>query len=284
VDGAGQQHILGTVVKIYKVPTSRAANADQSIDMMGQMYGILGVLVAEVLSIEKLGYTLYSVKAGDGPAFEAASRAHFTEGDCVDVSFPESMGDRPHVGIDADVEITKSSGCAPASLLLQLTENDFLEVTTPNGTSWQLLEKKTGSIVYGRKGEASNETLVAYVQAFILPPTKDNNELLSFVRSGVEKDSPSDRFTSIEAGFEIIESRGYPCVRFKGINEDKQAKTGFFSKGTLTLQSHALYCRHPQQPTLGFVIAYTHRGEDIYGNLELEAEEFIQRVRIPTNK
>ena len=52
------------------------------------------------------------------------------------------------------------------------------------------------------------------------------------------------RFVALETGFEAIDARGYPCVRFKELFDDKEARTSVGTRVTMKLQVIALYCRH----------------------------------------
>ncbi len=107
-------HVSGNIIEVSEVPTTKKPNADQNTQFAGQMFGLLGALIAEAMNTIERGYYVYKVKVNEtGQTVDVASRSNYLFGDCVTVTYPESMGDSPDVGIETGVELKKSTDCAP---------------------------------------------------------------------------------------------------------------------------------------------------------------------------
>lgn len=163
----------------------------------------------------------------------------------------------------------------------QLFGYSLLEIRAPDSNGWQISGGDRSTITFGRRGTSSNETFIAHASEFRLPPTKDAEEFLAFVKNSVEKESEPERFKPIETTFEYTEERGYECVRFKSVAQDTQARTGLLSRESLTIRSSSIYCRNPRRSTVGFVASFTHRGPTPYAPFDSEAEAFIRGVKVP---
>lgn len=161
-----------------------------------------------------------------------------------------------------------------------LYKNDFISVHPPSSPGWQLISSSPSGIEFARKGETSGESFAAQVFMFQLKNTQDNDDFVSFIKRGYEADPDSDRFKPIKSEFVYSEQRSYPCVSVESIIEDKQAHTSTFGREKLLLQATSLYCRHPVQPEVCFMITYSHRGRSMYPNLNSEATEFINGVQL----
>lgn len=151
-----------------------------------------------------------------------------------------------------------------------------VDIHAPNSRGWTQIQESHTGIAFARSGKAKNESYIAQVELFSIPEIKTRDEFVALIKRGAENDSPPDRFTTLEANFEYTEERGYPCVLFKGVSEDKKAKTSFFGHGILTLQVQSLYCRHPSIPNIGFMIGLSHRGTTVDANLGELADDFIK--------
>jgi hypothetical protein len=71
--------------------------------------GAIGSAMYDLLST-KHGYPIYALKPLKGPEMRVASFESFEVGDCVEVWFPESMGDSPDLGV-GKAGIRKSTDC-----------------------------------------------------------------------------------------------------------------------------------------------------------------------------
>jgi hypothetical protein len=163
----------------------------------------------------------------------------------------------------------------------QLFSGSLLNVRAPNSEGWKVVSSSGAGMAFARSGASSNESYVAQVSLFTLPDSKDRDEFIALIKRGVENDTPPERFKSLEANYEYIEQRGYPCIRFTGVTEDTKAKTSFFSRESLKLQVHSLYCRHPKRQEAGFVIGFSHRGATLDAELDVQARAFIEGVQVP---
>lgn len=155
-----------------------------------------------------------------------------------------------------------------------------LTIRAPNSEGWRLGFSSDTIMAFGRRGPASNESYTAQVILFELPESRDRDDFVSLIKQGIEKDTSPERFTTIEASVEYTEQRSYPCVRYKGLLQDKQARTPS-GRESLKLQVHSLYCRHPRRQGAGFAIIFSHRGAGLVANLDSQATAFIDGVQVP---
>jgi len=160
--------------------------------------------------------------------------------------------------------------------------NGSIQVHVPESDNWELFLYMP-NVVFGRNGKSSNESYVAQVDMFSLPHFKNNEEFMTFVKSAIENDTPPERFNALESKYEFADQRGYPCVKFTGVAEDKERKVSFFSSKYLKLQFNSLYCRHPQLQNIGFSIAVSHRGEELDTDLNNLAQAFVNGVQVPAD-
>lgn len=110
IDAPDQRKVYGVIASIEQVPTSSSAS-DQGRDWMGSMYGVLGLLITDLLSTTHRGHLIYHVKVNDDIQLEVGSRESFNVGDCVDVWYPDKMGDTPNLSLLGDAGIAKSTAC-----------------------------------------------------------------------------------------------------------------------------------------------------------------------------
>jgi len=107
-DAVNQQRQLGTVVRVAAVPTVNTSS-DFQRNYMSSMYGALGAAATEVLGTQR-GWPVYRVKVNDDLELAVASRDEFSVGDCVEVWYPATEGNRHYFGL-GEAGIVKASGC-----------------------------------------------------------------------------------------------------------------------------------------------------------------------------
>jgi hypothetical protein len=163
----------------------------------------------------------------------------------------------------------------------RLYAGPVINVRAPNSEGWKLVSSSANGMVFGKRGTSANESYIAQVSFFGLPPTTNREEFIAVIKTAIERDSSAERFKTIKADYDYTDERGYPCVRFNALTEDTKAKTSFFKRETLKLQIDSLYCRHPRKPESGFAIIFSRRGATIDEALNSEAESFIAGVQVP---
>lgn len=130
------------------------------------------------------------------------------------------------------------------------------------------------------RGAERDETYGAQVIVSQLSPTESNELFVAAVKDRVAKINPGPRFEALEASFEATGVRGYPCVRFRGVFDDKEALTTVGTRVTMKLQVISLYCRHPVRQELVFFAAYSHRGSNTDTDLEAPAQKYIEGAQV----
>jgi hypothetical protein len=113
---------------------------------------------------------------------------------------------------------------------------------------------------------------------FSVPTLADSDAFVAYTKEQVEKDSPADRFEVLERTFQYTAERGYACVKYRGVANDRKARVSAFSKRTLKLEVISLYCQHPSRPEFGFAATFSHRGGPADDHFETDAAAFIDAV------
>ena len=108
-EAADQRRYTGVVVRVAGVPTVNTAS-DFQRGYMGSMYGPLGMAMTEVLGTRR-DHPVYRVKVSDELELAVASQDRFAEGDCVEVWYPTTAGNRHYFGL-GEAGIAKASGCS----------------------------------------------------------------------------------------------------------------------------------------------------------------------------
>jgi hypothetical protein len=160
----------------------------------------------------------------------------------------------------------------------ELFGGGYIEVRAPDSDGWQLAQTSDSGIAFARRGRAPAESFVAQFSMFNLAPTSTPDELKALIKTSVDRDTDTNRFSVQQASYQYSGERSYPCVRHHSVAQDKAPAK---SAGPLLLESESLYCRHPERQNTGFAVTYSHRGPTPYANLLSEAESFIQGVQVP---
>jgi hypothetical protein len=158
--------------------------------------------------------------------------------------------------------------------------NPILQIRAPASDGWHGFARSASLIAFARSGSSAGETFIAQVNLFHLPTFPDSEAFTEFVREAVIKGSPTDRFEALEVNVQYSAARGYPCVTYHAVSDDKKARVSFLSRKTLRFEVFALYCQHPLKPGLGFSAVFSHRGGSIDENLDKEAAGFIDSVQV----
>jgi hypothetical protein len=171
----------------------------------------------------------------------------------------------------------------PAIAPNQDFSNPILRLHAPASTGWYGISQTRSRIAFGKAGAAPDETFVASVFLFRIPTFADEEAFTEYVREDVIKDSPTDRFETVEQSIQYSPDRAYACVRYHGISVDKRARTSAIFRKSLRLEILALYCQHPDKPGLGFSASYSHRGGDPGYIIADEAAAFIESVQVASS-
>jgi hypothetical protein len=77
-------------------------------------------------------------------------------------------------------------------------------------------------IAFGMSGSSKGESFIAQLNLFHLPTFADSEAFAEFVREAVIKGSPTDRFETLEVNVQYSPARGYPCVTYRAVSDDKK--------------------------------------------------------------
>ncbi len=165
----------------------------------------------------------------------------------------------------------------------QLFPGNVIDIRAPDSEGWRQVASSGQGMIFVRQGAAPNETYAARVFAVPLPESTERDEFVALIKRRNEENTSPERFSSIEASYEYTEKRGYPCVSIRSVADDTQART---SSGlqVLKLQVNSLVCRHPRRQGKGFEgfgIEFSHRGSTLDKALDVQAEAFMEGVRVP---
>ena len=168
----------------------------------------------------------------------------------------------------------------PAVSPYQEFSNPILQIHAPGSDGWSGVIQTPNRIAFGKSGSTAGESFVAAVVLFHMPTFPTSDAFTEYVREGVIKDSPSDRFETTESKIQYSAEREYPCVRYHAITNDRKARTTAFYKKNLRIENFALYCQHPSKPGLGFTVSFSHRGGSADGKIDAEAAAFMDSVQV----
>jgi hypothetical protein len=157
--------------------------------------------------------------------------------------------------------------------------NPILQIHVPASDGWHGFARSANLIAFGKSGSSAGESFIAQVNLFPLPAFPDSEAFTEFVREAVIKGSPTDRFETLEVNVQYSPGRGYPCVTYHAVSDDKKARVSFLSTKTLRFEVSALYCQHPFKPGLGFSAVFSHRGGSTDGSVDKQAAAFIDSIQ-----
>ena len=163
----------------------------------------------------------------------------------------------------------------------QSFEGPYINVKAPGSDGWLLLGSSPRGMAFAKRGLAAGESFGAVVRMFDLPAINTESDLVEAVKAGLGADADPARFEVIESSFQQTSSRAYPCVRYHGLFNDKQAQTSSTTTEPLLLEMYALYCRHPVRTSSGFSANYSYRGRSRYPSLESESQSYIDGIQVP---
>ena len=158
--------------------------------------------------------------------------------------------------------------------------NPILQIHAPASSGWYGFERSAARIAFKKDGSSAHETFVAAVFLFHLPAFPNSEAFTEFVREGIIKDAPADRFDILESNVQYSPERGYPCVRYHGISRDRKARVSAFFTEEMRFEIISLYCQHPVRPGLGFSVSFSHRGGSAAENIDAAAAAFIDSVQV----
>jgi hypothetical protein len=175
-------------------------------------------------------------------------------------------------GLSADAD-------RPAVSPNQDFSNPMFQLRAPSSSGWHEFGQSSSHIEFGKSGASANESYVAALSLFRHPEFPNADAFIEFVREGVIKESPTERFEVIESSVQSSSERDYPCIRYHGISNDREARVSAFSKKKMRIEIVALYCEYPSKPGIGFAVSFSHRGGSEELKIDDEAASFINSVQ-----
>jgi hypothetical protein len=162
--------------------------------------------------------------------------------------------------------------------------NPLLQIHAPYSEGWFGSERTDHSIVFGKAGSSAHETIAAAVILFHLPAFSDSEAFTQYVREAVITGSPTERFETFDVNVQYSGDRGYPCVTYHAVSNEKKVRVSLFSTKTLRFELFALYCQYPSKPGLGFMASYSRRGGGSDANMDREAAAFIDSIQVTPHR
>jgi hypothetical protein len=153
--------------------------------------------------------------------------------------------------------------------------NTVVLVRSPNEAGWKMGVQSSVALSFVKPGATPHESYAAQLMLFPLKDNLSKDEFLTYIKKGIDADTPLSRFKPIESKLTYTTQRGYACAQYSGLTEDKDSATGAPAK----LQVRSLYCHHPHDQGVGFMVAYMHRGDSFDKGLPAKADEFFKGVK-----
>jgi hypothetical protein len=173
-----------------------------------------------------------------------------------------------------------AAGSYPSVNPNQDFSNPTLQLHSPDSSAWHGYVQTPTMIAFAKTGSIPHESFIAQVNLVRLPAFADSEAFTEFVREDVIKGSPTERFETLEVNIQYSPDRGYPCVTYHAVSNDKKARVSSLFRKTLRFEIFALYCQHPLKPGLVFAVVYSHRGGTTDENIDKEAGTFIDSVQV----
>ena len=148
--------------------------------------------------------------------------------------------------------------------------NRTLQLHSPDSSGWHGYVQTPTVIAFAKTGSIPDETFVAQVNLFHLPPSQIPRHSPNLCGRPSVKGSPTERFETLGSECSVLADRGYPCVTYHAASNDKSTAFHLFQKSA-RFEVFALYCQHPIKPGLGFAAVYLHRGGTADENIDKEA-------------
>lgn len=167
----------------------------------------------------------------------------------------------------------------PAVAPNQDFSNPMFLLHAPASEGWHGFQQSARGIAFAKNGAQRGESYVAEVTLFSMPQMENNNLFVAYVKEQLEKDSPPERFDVLENDVQYTGERGYPCVKYHGVSNDRKARVSMFSRQTLRLEVVALYCEYPARVGTGFAVVYSHRGTIADEHFAADGASFIEGVQ-----
>jgi hypothetical protein len=161
-------------------------------------------------------------------------------------------------------------------------KGSYIDVRAPTSEGWHLVDSSVKGMAFAKPGRAPGETFGAQLLMFDLQPTESPEQFVTLIKEAIQKDTDPKRFDIVESSIDYTSERGYPCVRYHAVLNDKEAQTSRSTKEQLLLETQSLYCRHPVRTNTGFATIYSYRGRSRYSGLAEEAQDFIQGAQVPS--
>lgn len=138
---------------------------------------------------------------------------------------------------------------------LQLDGYSFASLNEPG---WQLAGRAPARVVLGKPGTSPDETLIISAMLTRLTPLGTGESLADYVKAAEERDT-TDRFKTLIHTVVPYAGLGARCARSHIVAEDRQPHTRSKHAGHMILEIASINCVHPDHPSVGVHITYSHR-------------------------
>ncbi len=155
-----------------------------------------------------------------------------------------------------------------------LFEGDYIKIHSPNSTGWSVVNKAESKVVLGKRSDKGR--YIAEVVFFSIF-TVGKKDFFDFIQKETSKIKSDKRYTVVNSEFKETDKRGYPCVISKQLLKDKKE----IGTNLLITQIKSMYCKDPKNESIGFMIGYSFRGQEIIKNIDEQADSFIDGVQFP---
>ncbi len=153
-------------------------------------------------------------------------------------------------------------------------------IVPPAEKEWVVANRTATVIVLGKAGRFSGQTLTLSAAIVELPPAASPAEMVRHVESMQRKrlDSPRYKLFTMEASEYAL--KGQTCVMSRIEMAERTAAAGTTSPVNMRVESLTLICPHPDNPSRGIDMTYSHRHfpEDADPNFWQEAAVRVQSL------
>jgi len=155
-----------------------------------------------------------------------------------------------------------------------LFEGDYIKIHSPNSAGWSVVNKAESKVVMGKNSDKGR--YIAEVVFFSIFTIGKKN-FFNFIQRETSKINSDQRYTVVSSEFKETDKRNYPCVISKQLLKDKKE----IGTDILITQIKSLYCKDPKNESIGFMVGYSFRGQEIIKDMDKQADSFIDGVQFP---
>ncbi|HZP94093.1 MAG TPA: hypothetical protein VFB20_14605 [Burkholderiales bacterium] len=129
----------------------------------------------------------------------------------------------------------------------------------PNEPGWLIAQRSPQLLALAKPGAMEGDTSTVQAAYLPLPQFDSAQELTRYVKNAREKEAPSPRFHVMLHEISAQSVGGAQCALSHMLVQDREPNSASRTVTAVLIETLALVCPHPKNPSLGIALTYTHR-------------------------